>query len=104
MTLDGADRDEQASGDLRMGQMLAEQRENLRLTLRDSLHGTQLHTAGSGAPTDAHATPTRHRAQSNRRVRGRSTTMGSASVQGPLWGARAHDWASLAEAAQTPFY
>lgn len=30
--------------------------------------------------------------------------MGSASVQGPLWGARAHDWASLAEPAQTPFY
>ena len=30
--------------------------------------------------------------------------MGSASVQGPLWGARSHDWASLAEPGQTPFY
>jgi SAM-dependent methyltransferase len=30
--------------------------------------------------------------------------MGSASVQGPLWGARAQDWADLAEPAQVPFY
>ena len=30
--------------------------------------------------------------------------MGPASVQGPLWGARAQDWADLAEPAQIPFY
>ena len=30
--------------------------------------------------------------------------MGSAPVQGPLWGARARDWADLAEPGQTPFY
>ena len=30
--------------------------------------------------------------------------MGSAAAQGPLWGARARDWAELAEPAQTPFY
>ena len=30
--------------------------------------------------------------------------MGSAGAQGPLWGARARDWAELAEPAQTPFY
>jgi SAM-dependent methyltransferase len=30
--------------------------------------------------------------------------MGSATVQGPLWGARARDWAELAEPGQTPFY
>jgi SAM-dependent methyltransferase len=30
--------------------------------------------------------------------------MGSASVQGRLWGARARDWARLAEPAATPFY
>ena len=30
--------------------------------------------------------------------------MGSAAAQGPLWGARARDWAELAEAAQIPFY
>ncbi len=30
--------------------------------------------------------------------------MGSAAAQGPLWGARAGDWAELAEPGQTPFY
>lgn len=30
--------------------------------------------------------------------------MGSAGVQGPLWGASADDWAALAEPAQVPFY
>jgi SAM-dependent methyltransferase len=30
--------------------------------------------------------------------------MGSARTQGPLWGARAHDWAELAEPGQVPFY
>lgn len=30
--------------------------------------------------------------------------MGSAAAQGPLWGARARDWAELAEPLQTPFY
>lgn len=30
--------------------------------------------------------------------------MGSSTVQGPLWGSRARDWAELAEQAQTPFY
>jgi SAM-dependent methyltransferase len=30
--------------------------------------------------------------------------MGSAAAQGPLWGARARDWAQLAEPDQTPFY
>lgn len=30
--------------------------------------------------------------------------MGSAHVQGPLWGAAADDWAAIAEPAQTPFY
>jgi 2-polyprenyl-3-methyl-5-hydroxy-6-metoxy-1,4-benzoquinol methylase len=30
--------------------------------------------------------------------------MGSASVQGPLWGARAEDWAELAEPVQVTFY
>jgi ubiquinone/menaquinone biosynthesis C-methylase UbiE len=30
--------------------------------------------------------------------------MGSASVQGPLWGARAQDWSELAEPVQIPFY
>lgn len=30
--------------------------------------------------------------------------MGSAAVQGPLWGVRARDWAELAEPDQTPFY
>jgi SAM-dependent methyltransferase len=30
--------------------------------------------------------------------------MGSASVQGPLWGAKARLWAELAEPGQTPFY
>ena len=30
--------------------------------------------------------------------------MGSAAMQGPLWGAAARDWARLAEPAATPFY
>jgi hypothetical protein len=30
--------------------------------------------------------------------------MGSASVQGPLWGARAEDWAELAEPVQVTFF
>jgi SAM-dependent methyltransferase len=30
--------------------------------------------------------------------------MGSASVQGPLWGAAARDWADITEPAQIPFY
>lgn len=30
--------------------------------------------------------------------------MGSAAVQGPLWGAKARDWAELAEPGQVPFY
>jgi SAM-dependent methyltransferase len=30
--------------------------------------------------------------------------MGSSAVQGPLWGAKARDWADLAEPAQRPFY
>jgi SAM-dependent methyltransferase len=30
--------------------------------------------------------------------------MGSATVQGPWWGAQAQDWAELAEPDQTPFY
>ncbi len=30
--------------------------------------------------------------------------MGSASIQGPLWGAQARTWAELAEPGQTPFY
>jgi SAM-dependent methyltransferase len=30
--------------------------------------------------------------------------MGTASVQGPLWGAAARDWADLAEPGQIPFY
>jgi SAM-dependent methyltransferase len=30
--------------------------------------------------------------------------MGSAQIQGPLWGALARTWAELAEPAQTPFY
>src|SRR4051794_228310 len=30
--------------------------------------------------------------------------MGSATVQGPLWGARAREWAQLAEPGQAPFY
>ena len=30
--------------------------------------------------------------------------MGSAKAQGPLWGAKARDWAELAEPVQTPFY
>ncbi|HEX5812818.1 MAG TPA: class I SAM-dependent methyltransferase [Pseudonocardia sp.] len=30
--------------------------------------------------------------------------MGSAQVQGPLWGARAQDWAEIAEPGQVPFY
>lgn len=30
--------------------------------------------------------------------------MGSASVQGPLWGASAKDWAAIAEPGQIPFY
>jgi hypothetical protein len=30
--------------------------------------------------------------------------MGSAAVQGALWGAAAHDWAEIAEPAQVPFY
>jgi SAM-dependent methyltransferase len=30
--------------------------------------------------------------------------MGSAQVQGPLWGASAKDWAAIAEPAQIPFY
>src|SRR3954454_12380247 len=31
-------------------------------------------------------------------------TMGSADVQGPLWGAAAQDWAEIAEPGQIPFY
>ncbi|MBV9594909.1 MAG: class I SAM-dependent methyltransferase, partial [Actinobacteria bacterium] len=30
--------------------------------------------------------------------------MGSASVQGPLWGAKAQDWSELTEPGQIPFY
>ncbi len=30
--------------------------------------------------------------------------MGTAEVQGPLWGAAAHDWAQIAEPGQIPFY
>src|SRR5947199_5298595 len=30
--------------------------------------------------------------------------MGSAAVQGPLWGASAKDWAAIAEPGQIPFY
>jgi SAM-dependent methyltransferase len=30
--------------------------------------------------------------------------MGSSTVQGPLWGAKARDWAELAEPGQRPFY
>src|SRR4051794_2853682 len=35
---------------------------------------------------------------------GQETTMGSAGVQGPLWGAAARDWAEIAEPGQIPFY
>ena len=30
--------------------------------------------------------------------------MGSATMQGQLWGAAARDWASIVEPGQTPFY
>jgi hypothetical protein len=38
------------------------------------------------------------------RRRGKEDEMGSGTVQGPLWGARAREWAELAEPPQTPFY
>jgi SAM-dependent methyltransferase len=37
-------------------------------------------------------------------TRSREDVMGSASVQGPLWGARAQDWAELTEPVGMPFY
>src|SRR5690242_3654420 len=36
--------------------------------------------------------------------RQRGGAVGSASVQGPLWGAKAQDWSELTEPGQQPFY